>query len=208
MSLTYSLHQPRQTLPRTTAVAAVILIHAVALIAFNNGFARWPAVLGPIESTYVDVKADPPKVDPLPPLNPSHMLDSTFKPQQLQLPKPDLNIEPDIIPPAQPDISGIHTGDVTGQHVVPPVPRVTLLHRVDPHYPAGAQRAGEQGTVLLQVLIDAGGRVRNVNVIQSSGFSELDAAALEAVKQWHFAPLAADAMVRVPIKFELSSLQH
>lgn len=208
MSLTYSLHQPRQTLPRTTAVAAVIFIHAVALIAFNDGFARWPTVLGPIESTYVDVKADPPKVEPLPPLSPSHMLDSTFKPQQLQLPKPDLNIDPGIIPPTQPDISGIHTGDVTGQQAVPPMPRVTLLHRVDPLYPAGAERAGEQGTVLLQVLIDASGQVLNVNVIQSSGFSELDAAALKAVKQWHFAPLAANAAVRVPIKFELNSLRH
>lgn len=57
-----------------------------------------------------------------------------------------------------------------------------------PRYPAASRRLGEQGRVLLAVLIDVDGRVQDASVRQSSGYSRLDRAALEAVRGWRFEP--------------------
>ena len=77
-----------------------------------------------------------------------------------------------------------------------------------PRYPVAARRAGEQGTVTLRVRVTRDGLASRVAVEKSSGSPYLDAAALEAVKAWRFAPArqAADAVeswMLVPIVFRL-----
>lgn len=57
-----------------------------------------------------------------------------------------------------------------------------------PRYPAASRRLGEQGRVLLALLIDIDGRVQEASVRQSSGYSRLDRAALDAVRSWRFEP--------------------
>ena len=61
------------------------------------------------------------------------------------------------------------------------------LHRVDPVYPAQAKADRIEGVVILEVMIDRTGRVRDVYVLKPlpEGLSE---AAVDAVKQWTFAP--------------------
>lgn len=49
-------------------------------------------------------------------------------------------------------------------------------------------RTGEQGTVLLQVLVTDMGMAKEVRLHASSGFFRLDNAALEAVARWSFVP--------------------
>lgn len=49
-------------------------------------------------------------------------------------------------------------------------------------YPRAARRAGIQGTVILEVTIDGKGKISGAKVLESSGHSILDAAALRAVK--------------------------
>jgi len=44
------------------------------------------------------------------------------------------------------------------------------LDRPVPHYPALSRRAGEEGLVVLEVSIDAGGRVREVRTLRSPGY--------------------------------------
>jgi len=67
----------------------------------------------------------------------------------------------------------------------PPV----LLKRVEPGYTEEARAARVQGTVVLQVEIDPGGKVAttHIAVIRSLGLG-LDEKAIEAVKQWKFKP--------------------
>ncbi|ALP68496.1 energy transducer TonB [Paraburkholderia caribensis] len=50
-----------------------------------------------------------------------------------------------------------------------------------PNYPARAKRLGESGIVRLRIQIGTDGRLSGVSVARSSGFPELDAAALDAV---------------------------
>jgi protein TonB len=57
---------------------------------------------------------------------------------------------------------------------------------VEPVYPEIALRARIQGIVLLEVLIGAEGNVERVELIR--GHSLLNAAVLEAVKQWKYSP--------------------
>lgn len=78
-----------------------------------------------------------------------------------------------------------------------------------PEYPAEARRLRQQGRVLLDVAVSAGGRPTSVSVKQSSGVASLDAAALAAVRRWTFEPartagIAVAARVEVPVRFDLA----
>ncbi|MDE1892587.1 MAG: TonB family protein [Betaproteobacteria bacterium] len=73
-----------------------------------------------------------------------------------------------------------------------------------PSYPSSARRNGEQGTVLLSFLINETGQVENSKVLQSSGSSALDNAALNALSQCHFKPATEDGhavAIRVTIPY-------
>ncbi|MDW7772945.1 MAG: energy transducer TonB [Desulfobulbaceae bacterium] len=80
-----------------------------------------------------------------------------------------------------------------------------------PDYPELARRRGWEGTVLLEVEVAPDGRVRSVRVASGSSYRLLDAAALEAVRGWHFQPGLRDGLpmamkVRVPVHFVLKDL--
>jgi TonB family protein len=76
----------------------------------------------------------------------------------------------------------------------------TVLHRAAVNYPPAALQHGVQGTVAVQVKLDAGGNVSDAQVL--SGPDELRKAALESVLQWHFTHNAAGSTRVVQIAFE------
>jgi protein TonB len=61
-----------------------------------------------------------------------------------------------------------------------------------PDYPALSRRLGEEGKLMLQVELDESGRISNTRIINSSGYSRLDNAALAAVKSWRCKPAVRD----------------
>jgi protein TonB len=63
----------------------------------------------------------------------------------------------------------------------------TVLYQVDPEYSEEARKAKYNGTVLLKVVVDITGHVRNVQVIRGVGMG-LDEKAIEAVNKWKFKP--------------------
>lgn len=67
-----------------------------------------------------------------------------------------------------------------------PVQAARLIHRVEPAYPALARQMRVSGTVELSGLIGADGRIRELHVV--SGHPLLAGAALDAVRQWQYAP--------------------
>lgn len=76
-----------------------------------------------------------------------------------------------------------------------------------PEYPKMSQRYGEQGTVVLTVLVKSDGSAGDVEVKSTSGFPRLDRAAAEAVKSWRFNPATVDGKpidksYDVPITFK------
>lgn len=83
------------------------------------------------------------------------------------------------------------------------------LHRPGPTYPMASRRMGEQGTVLVRVLLDDAGAVRTATVETGSGHRRLDEAALQAIAGWRCRPplrqgRAVPAEALQPIHFTLS----
>jgi TonB family protein len=75
-------------------------------------------------------------------------------------------------------------------------PRVALLNR-------------QQGTVVLRLLVLPNGEVGDVELVKSSGYPQLDAAALVETGNWHYLPAirhgeAVSAEIDVAIRFKLA----
>ena len=76
-------------------------------------------------------------------------------------------------------------------------------------YPAGARRAGEEGTVAIAVAIGADGRAGSWRLLESSGFPRLDAAVPCVLDKLRFNAAREDgravlSQVRLPIVFRLN----
>jgi protein TonB len=70
---------------------------------------------------------------------------------------------------------------------------IDLAASREPEYPPASRRAREQGSVLLKVLVGVDGRPLEVQLVQSSGYSRLDQAALTGVKEhYRFTPASLD----------------
>lgn len=77
-----------------------------------------------------------------------------------------------------------------------------------PRYPYLSRANGEEGKVVLQVVVDRNGIASEITVVESSGYRRLDKAARLAVKKWKFQPaqkggIKVQGMVQVPISFIL-----
>lgn len=75
-------------------------------------------------------------------------------------------------------------------------------------YPASAVSSAEEGTVLVEAEVDINGRAVGAKISRSSGYPDLDAAALRSVAGWSFSPGMRDGKpmaqpVVVPVHFEL-----
>lgn len=79
---------------------------------------------------------------------------------------------------------GSGSGEGRGVPVTPP----RILREVEPRYPASARNSGTTGAVRVRILVGADGSVEGASVVGSSGNSEMDANAVEAVYKWRFSP--------------------
>jgi len=105
-------------------------------------------------------------------------------------------------------VGGIGSGAVGGAPPPPPAPppapvRVggdikppTRIKYVKPIYPPGAQSARVEGVVFIQATIGPTGKIMDAKILKSIPL--LDAAALEAVRQWEFTPTTRNG-VPVPV---------
>ena len=83
-----------------------------------------------------------------------------------------------------------------------------LLKTIRPDYPKGPRQRGEEGDVGLEFSITPRGTVDSVTVYSSSGYAELDAAAVRAAKKARFSPAmegrrAVSATARLVVSFRL-----
>jgi protein TonB len=91
---------------------------------------------------------------------------------------------------------------ILGDYDEPP----RALKMTQPKYPTEVFRRRVSGTVLLRVVIDTEGKVKDPRVIR--GIPELDAAALDATKGWRFAPARkagqpVQVTVDAPVSFKV-----
>ncbi len=86
--------------------------------------------------------------------------------------------------------------------------QVAYINPPNAIYPVRSRRAGEQGRVIMRVLVDTTGRPAQVSVSQSSGHPALDEAAVSAVRASLLRPysengVAQSVWVLMPIDFVL-----
>lgn len=71
---------------------------------------------------------------------------------------------------------------------IPPQPDMDPRNNSAPEYPIASRRMREEGTVLLELMVEADGSVSAIRVQTSSGFPRLDASAVKTVRRWRFIP--------------------
>jgi len=179
---------------------------------------------------YVEVAPPPLPPAPKPPAPPERAQSptTTANPEAAPLTAPDKIV--DRAP--QTDLPPIETGippgggsgvigvpvETVGDYVPPkPEPRKPIrvsagvmapkkIHDVAPKYPGMAQQARIQGTVIIEAVIGADGRVQSARSLRPMPF--LEEAALEAVRQWVFTPTklngeAVPVVMTVTVSFQL-----
>jgi len=83
------------------------------------------------------------------------------------------------------------------------------IYNPAPKYPAKARAAGQEGRVGLRIFLDQKGMVKQITIIQSSGFPLLDQQAYKTIaEKWRFIPAYAgeqpiDATLDIQIHFRL-----
>ena len=102
-----------------------------------------------------------------------------------------------------------HADDVIAQ------PKIDISrNNKQPVYPEGARDKKEQGDTVLAVYVETSGTPSKVNVETTSGFDDLDQAAVAAAQGWQFVPgtnngTPVPAWTKVVIHFQASNaLQH
>jgi len=214
--------------------ASVVALHVAGLWALQSGLLRRAAeVIVPAELLSEFIAPPPAQVaPPAPPATPN----AAPAPRQPRAAPPAQAPRPAPMPVAIADPTpapNAPVGLTTPQPPAPPIdapvappappapaappaaPRIELpssdaayLNNPKPGYPAISKRMGEQGKVVLRVLIGTDGLPQKVEISQSSGYERLDRQAQEAVMRWRFVPGKRNGVPeamwnRVPINFVL-----
>lgn len=175
-----------------------------------------------------------PAIKPSPKQKSNHLrkkktLKKQVKPPDIQKEKttvePEFTPEPEETEPSEeteevyfdpaPDMSHIISSTTVNQKTEIPGVQAILearpIYRINPppSYPNIAKKRGYQGNVVLEVLINKQGKVIDLRIFSTSGYSILDKTAIASVKKWLFEPgmRGSDKIemwVRVPIRFELN----
>ena len=212
---------------RIGPLGAIILLHVGFFIALKSGLIHQVAQAIPKEvfATFITPERapepTPPKPQPAVPktvqvvrkhVTPPHptpvIVNNTPSEQAISVPvaPPQPPQKEEYSPPAPAPVAA---------PAAPAVPRtissgVEYIRPPSPEYPAAAKRMGEEGKVVMRVLINEKGRAERVEIQKSSGSARLDEAAKQALLRALFKPYMEDGKALpvyaiVPINFQLSN---
>ena len=80
---------------------------------------------------------------------------------------------------------------------------ITLLKKVQPVYPPAFQSARVPGQVTLDAIIHADGTIGDITVLRSTN-DAFARSAIDAVKQWKYAPIGFEAILTVTVNFTMA----
>ena len=196
---------------------SVVTLHVAALWALQSGLMRKAAeIIIPAEvlSEFLTPQPPAPPAPPTPPAppppkpappkpSPTPPKPRVAKPTPAPEPMPVAIADPTPAPAApvgvvepQPAAKPVEAPVAAAPApAAPPAPAIVQpssdashLTNPKPVYPAVSKRLGEQGKIVLRVLIGADGIPQKVEIKQSSGFERLDRQAVDTVTRWRFVP--------------------
>ena len=104
------------------------------------------------------------------------------------------------------------SGGASGTPIQTDIGKLVVVYQpdADAYYPSFSKRSGEQGTVVVRLIIDETGSVEDVALLQSSAFPRLDRAASEIGKRYRFKPFLVNGSpqrisTNLLIKFNLKN---
>jgi protein TonB len=182
---------PQASSSRLIGIGLVVLLHVAIIYALVTGLAHRAieVVHAPVETKIIDeVREQKPEPPPPPP--------QLAPPPPAFVPPPEIHIEA----PPPPQSTAITVVTPEKPAAPPPIaaaprvmPRLDASHSQEPEYPPTSRRLGEQGSLIMQVLIGVDGRVIDSKLVRSSGIERLDQAALDGVKgNYRFLPGTID----------------
>jgi periplasmic protein TonB len=182
----------------------VVAVHLVLVyaIAGSLGIVKLPEFAKPMEAVIIDAPQEQ-QHEPVPIVKPDL--------EQPMVETPPLeDTVPEIEVPVDEPAPNAITAETSPAPPVAETANMKVNKRVDPVYPAGSRRDGEQGTGMFKVLVDEKGRPLDVQVLKSTGFPRLDTAALEAIRKWAFSPAmqggqGVQSWTRVQVAFQLQN---
>ena len=103
-------------------------------------------------------------------------------------------------------------GGASGTPIQTDIGKLVVVYQpdADAYYPSFSKRSGEQGAVVVRLIIDETGSVEDVALLQSSTFPRLDRAATEIGKRYRFKPFLVNGSpqrisTNLLIKFNLKN---
>jgi protein TonB len=187
---------------RAMIIGGVGLLHAAAIYALMNGMVAnviayvQPPLVVTVDTKAVDLK--PVVVPHVPQLeHPVQPVDAVVPPPRVDIASEDPTpIHVTVAPPTNPPPADTGAAGLGSTHTTPP-------------YPVAARTQSHQGTVLLQMTVSPMGDVVSATVLQSSGFPELDQAAVSwVVSHWKYKPavqggVTVTSQTQAAVKFDL-----
>jgi len=195
---------------RGVVAAAIVALHVLAAWGFASGLATRAieALAPPIEADIVEEKVQDEEPPPPPP--------PEMERPPVEVPPPEVSIDL----PMETNTTAIQ--DVTDKSpppAPPPPPRaagspakMTRPVNPDDYYPPGSIRREEQGSPVVQACVGSNGRlVRDPVVTDTSGFPDLDSAAVKVAKATRYAAgtengsALPESCIKFKVKFVLKN---
>jgi periplasmic protein TonB len=104
------------------------------------------------------------------------------------------------------------SGGASGTPIQTDIGKLIVVYQpdADAYYPSFSKRSGEQGEVVVRLIIDQAGNVEDVALLRSSNFPRLDRAAIEIGQRYRFKPFVVNGSANristnLLIKFNLKN---
>ena len=117
----------------------------------------------------------------------------------------------EVAPPTA-NVAPSTTGGASGTPIQTDIGKLVVVYQpdADAYYPSFSKRSGEQGEVVVKLIIDETGSVEDVALLRSSTFPRLDRAASEIGKRYRFKPFLVNGTptrisTNLLIKFNLKN---
>lgn len=131
--------------------------------------------------------------------------------QQPQTQQTSPQTKSEVTPPAA-NVAPSTAGGASGTPIQTDIGKLVVVYQpdADAYYPSFSKRSGEQGEVVVKLIIDETGAVEDIAMLSSSTFPRLDRAASEIGKRYRFKPFLVNGTptrisTNLLIKFNLKN---
>jgi protein TonB len=131
--------------------------------------------------------------------------------QQPQTQQTSPQTKSEVTPPTA-NVAPSTTGGASGTPIQTDIGKLVVVYQpdADAYYPSFSKRSGEQGEVVVKLIIDETGAVEDIAMLSSSTFPRLDRAASDIGKRYRFKPFLVNGTptrisTNLLIKFNLKN---